>query len=102
MEMILTVTAAGILWVTVWVIYVMIQTLIYGSLMCATGFGGIYIGSCVTSPDLFTFGDIALTSSGIVSFLLMVAAFVFLRKFWEEGSIAMARILNPFAQSAKT
>lgn len=101
MELFIMLLAGGAIWAIIWVLYVLLQTLIYGSLSCATGLGGLYIGSCVQSPDIFTFGDVTMTSSGIVAFLLMVATFKFLARFWMEASTAFPRIISPFSAPAK-
>ncbi|MGI9490961.1 MAG: hypothetical protein ACR2QF_00895 [Geminicoccaceae bacterium] len=86
---------------SLWILYVLFNAIIYGALTCATGLSGFYIGSCVQSGELFQLFDMAITSSGLVSFLLVVATFKFLSRFWEEAAIAIPRILNPFSRPAK-
>lgn len=97
MELALLMVTGAAVWAALWILFILLQTLLYAALTCATGFGGLYIGSCVQSAELFVVNDVSVTSSGIIAFLLMVAAFKFLGRFWLEASTAMPRILHPFS-----
>ena len=101
MDMILMLIGGGIVWLIVWTIYVLLQALLYGALTCATGVSGLYIGSCVNSPEIFSVADIGMTSSGLAAFLLMVAMFKFGARFLEEFRTAFPRVLQPFGGAIK-
>lgn len=100
MDLLLMCAAGGLIWIAAWILFVLLQTIIYGALTCATGLSGLYIGSCVQSAEVFSIGDVTMTSSGIVAFLMMVATFKFLARFWVEASTALPRIVSPFSRPA--
>lgn len=81
---------------SLWLLVVLIQTILYGSLTCATGVSGLYIASCVKSPTLFTIGDMPIDTTGIVAFLLFIAMFKFGARFVFELKIAYGKIMHPF------
>lgn len=96
MELLTLFLGGGLVWIVIWVLYVLLQTILYAFLTCTTGFSGLYIGSCVDSFDVFYVGDITMTFSGLVAFGLLVATFQFGSRFFREASEAFPRIVRPF------
>ena len=85
-----------------WLIYVLFQTIIFGSLMGSCAASSVYIGSCVDSDIMFYVGNIGLTSTGLVACLLLVASFIFADRFWLEAKKAGKVLADPFGKKASS
>ena len=62
MELVTLAVVGAIMWVAVWIAITLINTVLYGALTCATGYAGLYIGSCVESASLFQFDGMSVGS----------------------------------------
>lgn len=79
--------------VAVYVIFVLLKTILYASLSCATFLSGVYFFGCVTSPPLFEVFGVGVSSSDIAAILLGYAAFQFCLTFFRELSVAFGKLV---------
>lgn len=96
MDAILLLAAGGVAWAVIWILVTLAQTLLYGALTCAAGVSCSYMAGLDT-PAIFPIGDTYITISGIFAFLMLIAMFKFGSFFLQEASLAIPKLLNPFA-----
>ena len=94
MQMVLLIAAT---FASIWLLLILIQTILYGAMTCATGIAGLFIANCVDSGSIFTLGDMQITMSGMVAFLLFVTMFKLGARFIFELKIAYMKIMHPFS-----
>ena len=97
MDILMVVTAGGLVWLIAYILYTLLQALLYGSLTLSTGIGGFYMYETLSGPDLFHIFDVGVNLGEFVTLMLLVATMKFGSRFFQEVSIAGPKLINPLS-----